>query len=44
LGEKQVVKGKGRKYYRATEEGRWALEEAYDKVHELVNEIGKNQE
>ncbi len=41
--EKQVVNGKVRKYYRATEAGRQALAEAYAKVRELVNEIGKNQ-
>lgn len=41
--EKQVVKGKVRKYYRATNTGRQALGEAYAKVQELVSEIGKNQ-
>lgn len=41
--EKQVVNGKVRKYYRATEAGRQALAEAYAKVRELVNEIGKDQ-
>src|SRR4030042_3059421 len=41
--EKQVVNGKVRKYYRATEAGRMALAEAYVKVRELVNEIGKDQ-
>lgn len=41
--EKQVVNGKVRKYYRATEEGGQALAEAYAKVRELVNEIGKDQ-
>jgi DNA-binding PadR family transcriptional regulator len=41
--EKQVVNGKVRKYYRATEAGRQALAEAYAKVRELVNEIGENQ-
>ena len=41
--EKEVVNGKVRKYYRATKEGRKALAEAYAKVRELVNEIGKNQ-
>ncbi len=41
--EKQVVNGKVRKYYRATETGRQALAEAYVKVRELVNEIGENQ-
>src|SRR3989337_3760979 len=40
--EKQVVNGKVRKYYRATEAGRRALAEAYVKVRELVNEIGEN--
>lgn len=39
--EKQVVKGKVRKYYQATKSGRQALEEAYAKVRELVDEIGK---
>jgi DNA-binding PadR family transcriptional regulator len=42
--EKQVVNGKVRKYYWATEAGRQALSEAYAKVRELVNEIGKSQE
>ena len=42
--EKQVVNGKARKYYRATEAGKEALAEAYAKVWELVNEIGKNQD
>ncbi len=41
--EKQVVNGKTRKYYRATQAGMAALAEAYAKVRELVNEIGKNQ-
>ena len=41
--ENQVVNGKFRKYYRSTKAGRQALGEAYGKVHELVNEIGKNQ-
>ena len=42
--EKEVVNGKVRKYYRATDEGRQALAEAYAKVRELVNEIGRDQE
>lgn len=42
--EKEVVNGKVRKYYRATEAGRRALAKAYAKVRELVNEIGENQE
>jgi PadR family transcriptional regulator, regulatory protein PadR len=41
--EKQVVKGKVRKYYRATKEGKRALEEAFAKVRELVDEIAGNQ-
>jgi len=41
--EKQVVNGKVRKYYRATEEGKQALAEAYAKVRELVNEIGPDK-
>lgn len=41
--EKQVVNGKVRKYYRDTEAGNKALAEAYRKVRELVDEIGKNQ-
>jgi DNA-binding PadR family transcriptional regulator len=41
--EKQVVNGKVRIYYRATEAGRQALADAYVKVRELVNEIGESQ-
>ncbi len=41
--EKQTVNGKVRKYYRATKTGRQALAEAYAKVRELVNEIGRDQ-
>ena len=41
--EKQVVKGKVRKYYRATREGKRALAEAFAKVRELVDEIGEEQ-
>ena len=35
----QPVNGKIRKYYIATEEGKKALEEAYKKTRELLNEI-----
>lgn len=41
--ERQVVNGKVRKYYRATRAGRQALAEAYAKVRELVNEIGRDR-
>lgn len=37
--DKQVVGGKVRKYYTATEEGCQALSEALAKVHELLDEI-----
>jgi PadR family transcriptional regulator, regulatory protein PadR len=39
--EKEVVRGKVRKYYRATRQGRKALDESYTKVLELVKEIGR---
>ncbi len=41
--EKEVVKGKVRKYYRATKAGKQALADAYAKVRELVNEVYENQ-
>ena len=37
--EKQVVRGKVRKYYLATENGKAAVIEALAKVRELMNEI-----
>lgn len=37
--DKQVVEGKTRKYYRATEAGKAALTEALTKVRELTNEV-----
>lgn len=37
--EKQVVGGKTRKYYLATEAGKAALKEALVKVRELMNEV-----
>lgn len=37
--EKQVVGGKVRKYYTATEAGRAALTDALAKVRELMNEV-----
>lgn len=37
--DKQVVGGKVRKYYLATEAGRAALAEALAKVRELMNEV-----
>ncbi|MBN2548838.1 MAG: helix-turn-helix transcriptional regulator [Anaerolineales bacterium] len=37
--QQQVVGGKMRKYYLATDAGRQALEAALEKVRELVNEI-----
>ncbi|MRR31918.1 PadR family transcriptional regulator [bacterium] len=40
ISEKQVVQGKMRKYYRATESGKAALHEASIKVLELMKEIG----
>jgi DNA-binding PadR family transcriptional regulator len=35
----RVVAGKRRRYYRATEKGRKALEEARTKIRELVEEV-----
>ena len=43
VSEKQVVQGKVRKYYRATETGKEALREASTKVLELIKEIGIGQ-
>jgi len=40
---KQVVNGKVRKYYRATEAGKQALADAHVKVGELVNEVYRDQ-
>lgn len=37
--EKQVVEGKARKYYTATAQGSAALQEAYAKARELLDEI-----
>ena len=37
--EKQVVDGKARKYYLATEDGKTALTEAMAKVCELMDEV-----
>lgn len=37
--DRQVVNGKVRKYYTATERGRMALAEAYTKARELMDEI-----
>jgi len=37
--EKQVVGGKVRKYYLATEDGKTVLAEALVKVRELINEV-----
>ena len=37
--EERVVKGKVRKYYAATEEGRAALTDVKEKIAELVNEV-----
>jgi DNA-binding PadR family transcriptional regulator len=39
VSERQVVEGKVRKYYRATEAGREALALLRPKVRELVNEV-----
>lgn len=39
--EKQVVEGKVRKYYRATEEGKLILAKAMGHVRELMDEINK---
>ncbi len=38
-GESRVVAGRRRRYYRATEKGRRALEEARIKIRELVEEV-----
>lgn len=35
----RVVEGKVRKYYTATDEGRQALIEVKEKIHELVDEV-----
>jgi len=40
---KEVVNGKVRKYYRATEAGKRALADAHAKVRELVDEVYKDQ-
>lgn len=40
ISVKEVVRGKVRKYYRATEHGKAALQEASGKVMELIKEIG----
>jgi DNA-binding PadR family transcriptional regulator len=40
----QVVKGKVRKYYRATEQGRLLLEETRPKLRELISEVLEGQE
>lgn len=37
--EKQIIQGKVRKYYLATEAGQQALSEAMKRVRELINEI-----
>lgn len=37
--KKEVVNGKVRKYYRATQAGKRTVAEAYTKVRELVNEV-----
>ncbi|MGH2457848.1 MAG: PadR family transcriptional regulator [Chloroflexota bacterium] len=37
--EDRVVDGKVRKYYAITDEGRWALTEAREKIGELVGEV-----
>ena len=39
----QVVEGKVRKYYRATEQGRLLLEETLPKLRELVSEVLEGQ-
>lgn len=41
--EKQVVRGKVRKYYTATSQGKTALAEAYTKVRELLDEISQGE-
>jgi len=40
---KEVVKGKVRKYYRATKIGKQAVTDAYGKVRELVEEVYEDQ-
>ena len=40
---REVVNGKVRKYYRATEAGKRALADAHAKVRELVDEVYKDQ-
>ena len=40
---KEVVNGKARKYYRATEAGKQTVTDAYAKVRELVNEVYSNE-
>jgi DNA-binding PadR family transcriptional regulator len=39
VSERQVVGGKVRKYYRATEAGRQALIQLRPRIRELVNEV-----
>jgi PadR family transcriptional regulator, regulatory protein PadR len=39
LREERVVEGKTRKYYRITELGERALEDACDKVNDLIDEV-----
>jgi DNA-binding PadR family transcriptional regulator len=41
FSEKSVINGKVRKYYRITEEGRQALEQAYEKITELTEELNE---
>ena len=41
--EKQVVEGKVRKYYTATQQGKNALIEAYSKARELLDEISRDE-
>ena len=39
VSEKRLVDGRWRKYYTLTEQGRAALEEARDRIRELVGEV-----
>lgn len=41
FSEKAIIQGKYRKYYRATEEGKQALAQAYEKIEELTNELNE---
>ncbi|HJX13024.1 MAG TPA: PadR family transcriptional regulator [Dehalococcoidales bacterium] len=41
FSEKELIKGKWRRYYRITDEGRQALSQSYYKIKELINELNE---